>query len=116
MPKIEKYFRLARQIAVRGDRTRRRQYRLGAVGVRTDGTVVTANNLPCSCPTPAAHAEARLVRKLNFGSEVYVVRILRNGCMASARPCRSCQSVLRLRGVKTCWYSISEIEYGVLKL
>ena len=103
-------------MALRGDKVIRRQYRLGAVGIRHDGTVVTSNNVPCAHPERAAHAEARLVRKLDWGSEVYIVRILRNGRMASARPCENCQSALRLRGVKTCHYSINDTEWGVLKL
>jgi len=115
--KVDKYFRLARQTATRGDtKEARRQFRLGAVGIRNDGTIVTSSNLPVRQPDGYAHAEARLVRKLDWDSEVFVVRITRNGLMANSRPCLHCQATMRLRGVKQVFYSISETEFGVLKL
>jgi tRNA(Arg) A34 adenosine deaminase TadA len=110
--RVNRYFRLARQVAERGGV--RRQFRLGAVGVRTDGVVVTASNVSSRTPERRAHAETRVTRKLNYGSEVYVVRILRNGSLATARPCGRCQTAMRQRGVR-CYYSISETEYGVLQ-
>jgi hypothetical protein len=86
------------------------------VGVRNDGTIVTANNLSCRKPTPYAHAEARLVRKLDFGSKVFVVRIQRDGTTVNARPCKDCEIAMRLRGVEVVYYTISECEWGVLHL
>jgi cytidine deaminase len=109
--KVNKYFRLAKKIASRG--SARRQFRLGAVGVRTDGAIVTASNLSSRIPEKRAHAEARVVRKLDYGSEVYVVRILRDGTLANARPCSDCQAAMRR--VKRIYYSISEDEYGVIQ-
>lgn len=114
--KVDRYFRLAQSIALKGDKKVKRHYRLGAVGIRTDGVTVTANNVSCQHFSPTAHAEARLVRKLNWGSKVYVVRILRNGDLAKARPCPQCQKILRGKGIQTVFYSISNFEYGVLHL
>ena len=112
---IDQHFRRAKEVALKGDtKEANRRYRLGAVGVRTDGAIVTANNIPIRSPNPDAHAEARLCRKLNWGSTIYVVRILRDGLMGLARPCRDCQATMRLRGVKRCYYSIDNNEYGVL--
>jgi len=117
MSSIDRYFRLARQTALKGDtKEASRQYRLGAVGVRRDGTVVVSPNIPHRTPEIAAHAESRLCRKLDWRSTVYVVRILGNGLMGLARPCPKCQSLMRLRGVSRCYYSISESEWGVLEL
>jgi cytidine deaminase len=118
---IDRYFRLARQVALKGDTLEaNRHYRLGAVGIRTDGAIVTANNIPIRKPESHAkahaHAETRLVRKLDWGSIVYVVRTRRDGSLAIARPCRRCQSAMRLRGVRYCYYSINDTEYGVLIL
>jgi tRNA(Arg) A34 adenosine deaminase TadA len=114
---IDKYFRLAKQVALKGDtREAVRQFRLGAVGIRSDGTIVTANNIPNRTREPAAHAEARLARKLDWDSVVYVVRIYSDGTLALARPCRNCQKALRLKGVRRVYYSISETEFGVLVL
>jgi tRNA(Arg) A34 adenosine deaminase TadA len=117
MSSVTKYFRLARQQALKGDNHEvSRRYRLGAVGIRNDGTVVVANNIPNRLPEPEAHAEARLVKKLDWNSTVYVVRIYNDGAMALARPCRYCVSRMRLRGVRRCYYSINDTEYGVLEL
>jgi tRNA(Arg) A34 adenosine deaminase TadA len=117
MSKVERYFRMARQLALKGDTKEvNRQYRFGAVGVRNDGTIVTSTNIPSRDPARAAHAEARLLRKLSYGSEVYVARILRCGVLANAKPCRHCETAMRQRGVRKCYYSISEVEYGVLRL
>jgi tRNA(Arg) A34 adenosine deaminase TadA len=115
MSKVEKYFRLAKEVAIKGDSTNlRRHYRLGAVGIRSDGTVVTASNIVCQQPHAHAHAEARLVRKLNHGSEIFVVRVLRNGSLSNACPCIKCQNAMRLRGIKRVYYSISDEKYGVV--
>lgn len=117
MALVDKYFRLARQAALKGDTGEaKRQYRLGAVGIRSDGTVVTSSNIPHRTPEPQAHAEIRLTRKLDWGSVVYVVRIYSDGTLAMARPCKRCQSAMRRRGVKCCYYSINDTEYGVLIL
>lgn len=116
MSKVDKYFRVAQSVACKGETKIKRHYRLGAVGLRNDGALVTANNLPCQGIIASGHAEARLVRKLDQGSVVYVVRIQRDGELTTARPCDSCQKAMRGRGVKRCYYSISESEYGVIIL
>jgi len=114
---MNKYFKMARQAATKGDtKEASRRYRLAAVGVRTDGAVVTSSNLPNRTPEPRAHAEARVARKLDWGSTVYVVRIKRDGTLGMARPCKQCQAAMRLKGVRYCHYSISENETGKLKL
>lgn len=117
MSKVERYFRLAKTVAIKGDTyDARRQYRLGAVGIRADGTVVIANNVPCRQPHARArsHAETRVVRKLNRGSEIFVVRILRNGTLSNAKPCVKCQRTMQLRGIRRVYYSISNNEYGTI--
>jgi tRNA(Arg) A34 adenosine deaminase TadA len=110
---MKRFFRLAKTVAAKGND--RRRYRLGAVGVRSDGAIVKSKNIPNKYPEPQAHAEARLAKKLDRGSIVYVVRIDSDGELTKARPCASCQRILRFRGVKRVYYSISETEYGVIK-
>ena len=115
MNRIRRYFELARKVAEKGDSNGvKRQYRLGAIGIRTDGATVSASNISARAPHPRAHAEARLTRKLDVGSTVYVVRITRAGLLTSARPCRACRRIMHQRGITRCYYSISENEYGVL--
>lgn len=116
MNRIRKFFRLARKAAESGDsKDAKRTYRVGAVGVRTDGAIVTSSNICTRKPKPSAHAEARLTRKLNVGSVVYVVRIARDNRLLPARPCRSCRGIMSTRRISRCYYSISDNEYGILE-
>jgi len=112
--RVEKYFQVAKIAAIK--RCDKRKYKLAALGVRTDGAIVIATNLPCRQPEKAAHAEARLARKLDQGAEVFIVRVLKCGTLANARPCANCQTTLWRHGVKHVYYSISSGEYGVMKL
>ncbi len=106
---------MAAKAALNGDtHEATRQYWIGAVGIRKDGATVTSNNVPCRLQEPAAHAEYRLCRKLDRGAIVFVVRVKRSGGLALARPCKSCREIMRVRGVRKCYYSISNNEYGVL--
>ena len=110
---MKRFFRLAKIVAAKG--ADRRRYRLGAVGIRSDGAIVKSKNIPNKYPEPQAHAEARLAKKLDKNSIVYVVRIDANNRLTESRPCASCQRILRFKGVKRVYYSISETEYGVIK-
>jgi cytidine deaminase len=111
---MHKYLRIASHISIKGSDLRR--YRVGAVGVRRDGTVVYAWNGSVEIPTPCMHAEARLVKKLDYGSVVYVARTRKDdGKMAIAKPCKDCERVMRRRGVRRCEYSINDNEFGVLE-
>ena len=106
--------REAAVIALRGDQ--KRSFFLGAIGIRKDGAIVAANNGGSNIPTPPAHAEARLLRKLGNGAYVYVARVTKGGSLALAKPCRGCTQGLRNKGVKRVYYSISDDEFGVMDL
>jgi len=93
-----------------------RAFRIGAVGVRKDGALVSAANGPAPYPHPDAHAEARLTMKLTPGSEVWVARTRRDGTLGIARPCGGCMIRLRSAGVLRVAYTISDTEHGVIHL
>jgi len=38
------------------------------------------------------------------GSEIYVLRLLKNGRWAHSRPCEDCQELLKNAGVKRAWF------------
>ena len=84
-----------------------RAYYLGAVGIRRDGAIVTARNGSSQCKLASAHAERRLARKLDKGSIVFVVRVMRDGRLGNARPCPACMLALKSRGVRRVFYSVS---------
>lgn len=109
---MKRFFKLAKITAAKSPD--RRRYRLGAVGIRNDGVIVKSKNIPNILPEFEAHAEVRLCKKLTPGSVVYVVRIDSKNKLVLARPCKNCQRVMRLKGVKKCYYSISEKEHGVI--
>jgi tRNA(Arg) A34 adenosine deaminase TadA len=115
--KVKKYFEIARQVAKSGDAPGvKRHYRLGAVGVRKDGVMVCASNISTRKPSPKAHAERRLVKKMTDKSNMFVVRIDSKNKFKLARPCNSCLSAMRRRGISRCYYTVDEHEYGVIDL
>jgi tRNA(Arg) A34 adenosine deaminase TadA len=107
-------FRLAKEVAIKSKD--RRKHKLGAVGIRTDGTIVKSGNLENRLPEPQAHAEARVVKKLGWGGIVYVARVLSDGSLALAKPCKTCQGIMKYNGVRRCFFTISDNSYGVIEL
>lgn len=116
-----KYFKLAAMVAE--SKNDKRQFHIGACGIRSDGSIVISSNGPVRLDGELrksfgpAHSEARLAKKLDVGATVYVVRVSKVDMSWSlARPCQSCQRILRSRGVKKVFYTISDNEYGVMYL
>jgi tRNA(Arg) A34 adenosine deaminase TadA len=91
----------------------RKNFRLGAVIKRLDGAIVTATNHHTKFPNPSAHAEARALRKADWGCVLYVARVTADGGWALSKPCKRCQAIIRNRGVKKVYYTIGPNEYGV---
>lgn len=102
-----------------------RAFCMAAIGIRGDGTLVSARNgsvqvsetIGNGWSFPACHAEARVCRKMDHGGTIYVVRVSRSGGhLQLARPCYDCMMAMRARKVKKVYYSISDTEYGVIDL
>ena len=106
-----KYLELAIRIAKGG--TEERNYRIGCVGIRTDGAIVASPNLLTKKPEHTAHAEHRVIFKSDSGVILYVARILRDNTIALAKPCKKCQVLIRNRRVKRVYYTINNEEFGV---
>lgn len=98
-----------------------RQFWLGCVAVRKDGTLVKAKNGAAIIPShtkyygiPSSHAEGRVVRKIDKGAILYVARVRReDGCLAMARPCGMCRSIIKAKKIKKVYYTINDNQYGV---
>jgi deoxycytidylate deaminase len=106
------YFEIAAKLTF--SKKDERSFFLGAVGIRSDGKIVTAINGSSKIPTRQAHCEYRLCTKLDVGSVVYLVRMRRDGLLGNSKPCHNCQKVLKTTGVKRVYYSIGPSEYGVM--
>lgn len=101
--KVSNYAALAAKEAI--SRADCRTFLLGAIGVRSDGALVKSRNLPTMGREIAAHAEARLVKKLDYGSIVIVVRVKKaDGTLGCSKPCPSCEALMSARGVKCVYY------------
>lgn len=112
---MNNYFELARREAQKNrDKHPYIAYTVGAVAVRKDGVVVHSTNLPAKTRTPCAHAEARVMRKAGRGAKVYVARISADGDFRLAKPCPTCEALLKARGVAEVWYTDNEQQYNLL--
>jgi len=89
-----------------------RSFSIGAFGLRSDGVRVRSYNGSALHPCQATHAETRLCSKLDVGSIVWVARRTRDGELALAKPCPTCESIMRRRGVKRVIYSTGPGTYG----
>lgn len=92
-----------------------RAYRFAVIGVRYDGAIVRSRNLSTKTPEHRAHAESRIVRKLDVGAVIYIARVLKDGNPALARPCKKCQNVLRAHGIKKAYFTIGIDEWGCME-
>lgn len=113
----------AKYSKISNNREDKRNFVLGAIGIRKDGAIVKARNgsvnIGCSYgggwSFPAAHAERKLCSKMDYNGTVYVSRIARStGELAMARPCVDCMIALRSRKVSKCYYSINPYQYGMI--
>jgi len=50
------------------------------------------------------------------GSKIFVARIKTSGGMGMARPCSMCEHVLYNYGISKAYYSISDTEFGEMKI
>lgn len=123
MSNVWSYFQLAANVANISKGNDFREFKLGAVGIRSDGVLIASANGSAMISTAdrrhysrECHAEYRLSRKVDKGAVVYVARINIFGNYKNARPCKTCENALRSRGVKKVYYTLSNNEYGVMIL
>jgi hypothetical protein len=117
-----KLIEMAAKIALPTNENDERAFWLGSVGIRKDGALVSARNGAVRCLDsgdyqliPSSHSEWRLCSKLGKYGTVFVARVAkRDGCLAMARPCPTCQIRLRSLKVERAYYSINPFQYGCL--
>jgi hypothetical protein len=116
-----KLIKMAAQVALPTNSEDQRNFLLGCVAERRDGTIVSARNGAVRCLDtddyqliPEAHAEWRCGRKMGKYATVYVARVARkDGALVMSRPCPSCQIRLRSLKVERAYYSINDVQYGI---
>ena len=114
-------FEIAKKIAQA--RSDERDFLLGAVAIRHDGIIVGSSNGSVVMDMTdrrgyfaKCHAEYRLCRKLDKNSTVFVVRVNNtDGLYRNAKPCRTCENIMRTRGVSKVYYTINNNTYGVIQ-
>jgi len=124
---MKEYLYLAAKIArPTNENERRRNYYLGCVGIRKDGTIVSSKNgaIVNSTPIPidtkrylciaSSHAEGRVLQKLGKHGVLFVSRISKHEeQLLMARPCGMCRTKIKALSVKKVYYSINDDQYGV---
>lgn len=112
----------ASKIALPTDKSDKRNFWLGAVGIRNDGVSVSSKNGASAFSSsmevyqlnPNSHAEGRLLRKMGKYGIVYVARVSRKDrSLAMARPCSMCQNLLKSSKVTKVFYTIDDHHYGI---
>lgn len=118
---VWEFFERAKKVAVQ--RKDNRSFLIGAAAIRSDGVCVCSANGPVLMHGDDkhyfkwAHAEARVIRKVDKGATVFVVRVCKTtGGFKNARPCQTCINAMRTRMVKKVYYTISNNEFGVIIL
>lgn len=71
-------------------------------------------------PYPFVHAESAAIFKRGldncYGCVLYSCRVKKDGTIALSKPCQFCSDLIKEVGIKRVVYSISENEYGEIKV
>lgn len=119
---MQNFLHQAAQIALPSTDKDYRDYWLGCVGVREDGTVVASKNGAAEFHTtvksyqllPSSHAEGRVLRKLGKCGTIFVARVSKkDGSLAMARCCGMCRVRVKAAKVKRVYYTIDNFHYGI---
>lgn len=106
----------ALKIAIKGRGKNQKQYHLGCIVIRSDGSVVSAFNSRSRDRAPSLHAEVKALKKAGKAHTLYISRVMANGSWGLAKPCSTCIETIKKHKVKKIYYTISYNEYGVIKL
>lgn len=125
----EKFSTIAKAVAISGNGTCGRNgnsYRLGAILVMGKCIVSAGVNSYKTHPLlskysmyPFMHAESAAIIKYGANkcedTNLVVVRVRKDGTIGRAEPCQACRKLMLDIGVRRCYYSISNEEWGTIK-
>ncbi len=101
-------------IDIAGQCKDKKEWYLACVAKRADGAIIHAVNhgVPDQ-KIPTHHAEARALKKCDYGSVLYVARVLKDRkTVANAKPCSFCQTFIRNMGVKMVYFTVDPVSFG----
>ena len=93
-----------------------KSFYMACVAKRADGAIVSSvNHCVSGQAIPEHHAEARVLRKCDYGAVLYLARVLKRDreTWANAKPCKRCQALIRNYGVKKVYYTVGPNEWDV---
>jgi len=93
-----------------------KNYSIACIALRQDGVFVQSYNGSTKLPMPAAHAEAKVLKKAGRGAILFVARVTADGEWALSKPCKNCSSLIRSKLVERVYYTIAPGEFGVWDL
>lgn len=106
----------ALKVAIKGRGKNQKQYHLGCIAIRSDGSVVSAFNSRSRHRAPSLHAEVKALKKAGKANILYISRVMADGSWGLAKPCDNCIETIKKHKVKRVYYTISHNEYGVIKI
>lgn len=106
---------LQKAIKIAGACKDNKPWYMACVAKRSDGAIVSSvNHSFFGEKVPQHHAEARVLKKCDHGSVLYVARVLKDRVtVANSMPCPYCQSYIKNMEVKLVYFTISPGLYGV---
>lgn len=104
----------------------RTSYRIGACLMLGDEVLEVRHNSYKTHPYlakltkyPHLHAESHCILSRGIhkcqGTTLYVVRTLKDGSLANAKPCDVCQGIMLDVGVRVCYYTQDQNSIGVMR-
>ena len=126
MKRVDRMFKLAKREALKSDS----KHRHGAILAKSTRVYNRSFNENRYCHFADYHREEAghgtlhaeigailgIDRSKLTGADVYVIRLSANDKLAYSRPCEMCRQAMSHVGIRRCYYSISQDEWGVLKL
>jgi tRNA(Arg) A34 adenosine deaminase TadA len=105
---------LNKAVQLAKDNSDDKSFHMACVAKRADGAIVSSvNHCVHGQPIPQHHAEARALRKCDYGSVLYVARVLKDKTTwGNAKPCKKCQALIKNMGVKRVYYTVGPNEWG----
>jgi len=94
----------------------RRILSAGCNQVKTHPMMLRFNNNFVSSLHAEMHACIGVDPEALFGSDIYVVRVRRDGSLGLSKPCKICREFLEELGIRRAFYSEGGDNFGVIRL